>query len=229
VRRRFLPSGRSTGRGLALDEARGTANRRADAKRHDHHKPEPTQPAVPTVASGRVIQLALDRDELLGLTQDPLESLALRPGMLATSSLLEDVVTRPCGRRYERERHRTHTRYGHQRGMAILAGQKIAIPRPRVRRTGGSGEVPLETYARLRSPEAMPEAVLRRVIRGVSTRDYENVIDLTRDAPESRNRVSAATSSGPPQRKSRPWRYAVSTASTSRCSWSIASSTRARR
>jgi hypothetical protein len=27
----------------------------------------------------------------------------------------------------------------------------------------------------------MPEAVLRRMVRGVSTRDYENVIDLTPD------------------------------------------------
>jgi putative transposase len=50
-----------------------------------------------------------------------------------------------------------------------------------VRRTDGSGEVPLETYARLQSSEAMPQAVLRRTVRGVSTRDYENVIDLTRD------------------------------------------------
>jgi hypothetical protein len=36
---------------------------------------------------------------------------------------------------------------------------------------------PLETYARLRSPAA----VLRRMVRGVSTRDYGDVIDLTRD------------------------------------------------
>src|SRR5262245_22975945 len=80
--------------------------------------------------------------------QDSLESLALRLGMLVVSSLLEDEVTRLCGRRYERQPHRTHTRYGHQRGTATLAGQKIAITRPRVRRTDGGGEVPLETYAR---------------------------------------------------------------------------------
>jgi hypothetical protein len=50
-----------------------------------------------------------------------------------------------------------------------------------VRRTDGGGEVPLETYARLQDPEAMPEAVLRRMVRGVSTRDYAHVIELTRD------------------------------------------------
>ena len=147
--------------------------KRADAKRHDSHKPQPAQPPVPIVASGREIQLSLDRDELLGLMQDSLESLALKLGMLVASSLLEDEVTRLCGPRHERQPHRTHTRYGHQRGTATLAGQKIAIARPRVRRTDGGGEVPLETYARLQAPEAMPEAVLRRMVRGVSTRDYE--------------------------------------------------------
>jgi len=153
--------------------------KRAYAKRHDSHKPEPTQPAVLTRAPGGVIQLALDRDALLDLMQDSLESLALKLGMLVASSLLEDEVTRLCGARYERQAHRTHTRYGHQRGTATLAGQKIAIARPRVRRTNGGGEGPLETYARLQSPHAMPQAVLRRMARGVSTRDYADVIDLT--------------------------------------------------
>src|SRR5262245_41434152 len=111
--------------------------------------------------------------------QDSLESVALKLGMLVASSLLEDEVTRPCGRRHERQPHRTHTRYGHQPGTATLAGQKIAIARPRVRRTDGGGEVPRETYARLQAPEARPQAVLRRMAGGVSTRDYANVIDLT--------------------------------------------------
>ena len=45
------------------------------------------------MASGREIQLSLDREELLGLMQDSLESLALNLGILVASSLLEDEVT----------------------------------------------------------------------------------------------------------------------------------------
>ena len=45
------------------------------------------------MASGRVIQLALDRDQWLGLMHESLESLALKLGMLVASSLLEDEVT----------------------------------------------------------------------------------------------------------------------------------------
>ena len=57
----------------------------------------------------------------------------------------------------------------------------MAITRPRVRQANGGGEVPLEMYASLQSPDAMPNAVLRRMVRGVSTREYEQVIDLARD------------------------------------------------
>src|SRR5262245_20033885 len=112
--------------------------------------------------------------------QVSLQSLALELGLLVATSLLEDEVTRLCGPRYERRPDRTHTRYGHQRGTATLAGQKVALARPRVRRTAGSGEAPLETYAQLQSPDAMPQAVLRRMVCGVSTRDYSHVIELAR-------------------------------------------------
>jgi transposase-like protein len=171
--------------------------KRAHAKQHASHKPRSAQPPVPIETIGHEIQLSLDRDELLGQMQDSLENLALKLGMLVVSSLLEDEVTRLCGPRHERQPHRTHTRYGHQRGTATLAGQKIPVARPRVRRTDGGGEVPLETYARLQSPEAMPEAVLR-MVRGVSTRDYGDVVDLARDgfgvqkSSVSRNSVRAS-------------------------------------
>jgi putative transposase len=154
---------------------RAYANRRVGHKRLQ--AVDPANPPGP----GREIQLPLDRDELFALMQDSLESLAIELGMLVASSLLDDEVTRLCGPRYERRPDRSHTRYGHQRGVATLAGQKLSIDRPRVRRTNGGGEAELATYARLQSLDAMPQAVLRRMVRGVSTRDYEQVVDLARD------------------------------------------------
>jgi transposase-like protein len=155
--------------------------KRAYAKRPPAHKREPVQRPSRGVEPDRQVQLTLDRGELLGLMQDSLEALALELGLLVAAGLLEDEVTRLCGPRYERRPDRTHTRYGHQRGTATLAGQKIALERPRVRRADGSGEASLETYARLQSPDAMPRAVLRRMVRGVSMRNYEQVIEMARD------------------------------------------------
>ena len=73
--------------------------KRASAKQHASHKPRSAQPPVPIETTGREIQLSLDRDELLGLMQDSLESLALKLGMLVVSSLLEEEVTRLCSSR----------------------------------------------------------------------------------------------------------------------------------
>jgi transposase-like protein len=39
----------------------------------------------------------------------------------------------------------------------------------------------LEMYGRLQSADAMPSAVLRRTVSGVSTREYEHLIDIARD------------------------------------------------
>ena len=146
--------------------------KRAYANRGVGHKPELPDRGATSHDTNRQVQLPLDRDELLALIHDSLDSLAVELGLLVATNLLEDEVARLCGARYQHQPGRTHTRYGSQGGVVTLAGQKLPIDRPRVRRADGGGEVPLETYARLQSPDAMPQAVLRRMVRGVSTRDY---------------------------------------------------------
>ena len=99
--------------------------KRAYAKRADSHKRDRQKRRTQAQAAAREIQLPLDREELLTLMQDSLETLAVELGLLVASGLLEDEVTRLCGRRYERQPERVHTRYGHQQGVATLAGQKV--------------------------------------------------------------------------------------------------------
>jgi len=127
------------------------------------------------------VQLVLDREELVVMMQDSLTSFATEMGLRVATLLLEDEVNQRCGQRYQRVPERTVTRYGHQRGVAVIAGQKLPIPRPRMRYTRQCGEADLETYARLQSPDAMPQSVLKRLVRGVSCRDYEGVVDLARE------------------------------------------------
>jgi transposase-like protein len=58
----------------------------------------------------------------------------------------------------------------------VLGGRKVPIQRPRARLVNGR-EALLTTYQRLQSPEAMPENALRRMVRGVSCRDYEGCLE----------------------------------------------------
>ena len=127
------------------------------------------------------VQLVLDREELVAMMQDSLTSFATEMGLKVATLLLEDEVNQRCGQRYERVPERTVTRYGHQGGVAVIAGQKLPIVRPRMRYTRQCGEADLETYARLQSPEAMPQSVLKRLVRGVSCRDYEGLVELARE------------------------------------------------
>jgi putative transposase len=159
----------------------GTALKRAYANRAKSRKWIEQKRRTRAKATAREIQLPLDREELLTLMQDSLETLATELDLLVAFGLMEDEVTRLCGRRYERQPERVHTRYGRQQGVATLAGQKVAITHPRIRQIDGGGEVPLEMYSRLQSPEALPKAVLRRMGRCVSTREYEHVVGMARD------------------------------------------------
>lgn len=139
-----------------------------------------TRPSLEEVIALGPVQLPLGPEALQAMLSDELHSFAIDLGLLMAGRFLEAEVTRLCGQRYERQADRQHTRYGHQPGFVTVAGQKAKISRPRVRQAGSGPEVELSLYQAMQSPEAMPEAALKRLVRGVSTRNYEEVVDLAR-------------------------------------------------
>lgn len=131
----------------------------------------------------RSLQLRLDHEEVVALLHDSLDRFAIEIGRRVAVGLLEDEVDERCGPRHEWGReNRTATRYGHQPGYVSVGGQKIRIDRPRVRSTTGGGEVRLDRYDLLQQPDSLAEAFLRRMVRGVSTRHYEEVVDLAEES-----------------------------------------------
>jgi hypothetical protein len=113
---------------------------RASAKRGPSHKREQAERQPRAGEPRREIPLPLDRDELLALMQDSLETLAIEMGLLVAAGLLEDEVTRLCGRRYERgPTGPTATAISGHRD----AGRSEDRHRPSTRaRTDGGAEVP---------------------------------------------------------------------------------------
>ncbi len=128
----------------------------------------------------REVQLPLDVETLVEMTRQSLSSFAVEVGLKVAQCLLEDEVIQRCGQRHERLASRTETRFGHQRGFVTIAGQKVSVAKPRVRYTDERGEAELERYALLQSPDAMPQAALDHLVNGVSTRRYEQVVQLAR-------------------------------------------------
>lgn len=140
----------------------------------------PRRIAEQAVAQAREVQLPLDVESLLELTREALSSFAVEMGLKVAQCLLADEVAQRCGERHERLADRSATRFGQQRGFITIAGQKVSIDKPRVRYTDGRGEVELERYQLLQSPEALPQAALDHLVNGVSTRRYERVVQLAR-------------------------------------------------
>jgi len=128
-------------------------------------------------AVNEAIQLMLDPVELIGQLQESVHTIGVEIGRVVASKLLEDEVQQICGERYERG-GREASRHGRQRGWISMSGQKVRIEKPRMR---AGEELLLDRYALMQRKEAMPEAALRRMVRGVSTRDYAGVIDAARE------------------------------------------------
>ena len=72
-------------------------------------------------------------------------------------------------------------RWGSQAGSVFLADQKVPIQVPRVRNRATNAEVPLATYAQLQTPRAQDMGVFRRVLGGLSCRDYEAAAEAVGD------------------------------------------------
>jgi hypothetical protein len=107
-----------------LADREGIALKRAYANRPAGHKTKPSERRAKGDRADGQVQLPLDREELLAWMQDSPESLAVELGLLVAADILEDEVARLCGARYQHRPDRAHTRYGHQRGVVTLAGQK---------------------------------------------------------------------------------------------------------
>jgi Transposase, Mutator family len=123
------------------------------------------------------IEIPFDQEQVHELCRSGVHDLATDIGLLGTISFLEDEVSQLCGKWHERRTNRAMTRYGAQPGWVTVSGQKVVIKRPRVRYANGGGEVRLSRYQRFQQRENLGRVVLRRVVRGVSCRNYEGVVD----------------------------------------------------
>ena len=84
-------------------------------------------------------------------------------------------------------------RHGEQGGMVALGGQKVRVSKPRLRRKGGGegAEVAVPAYGAMQDDESLRERLLSIVMRGVSTRNYQEVVpELAERCGVSRSAVS---------------------------------------
>lgn len=95
-------------------------------------------------------------------------------GLKAVEERLQAEVLALAGNRYAHDDGRAGVvRWGKQAGSIYLADQKVPITVPRVRDRAAGQEVPLTTYQQLQTPRAQDLGLFRRVLGGLSCREYE--------------------------------------------------------
>ena len=99
-------------------------------------------------------------------------------GLEAVNEVLQQEVCQLAGERYSREGGVPgYARWGGQRGSVYLADQKVSMTVPRVRDKHRGQEIPLSLYQALQDPRRAEDATLRKVLKGLSCRDYEPCVD----------------------------------------------------
>lgn len=104
-------------------------------------------------------------------------------GLKAVEESLQRDVTALAGARFAHDDASPGVaRWGQQRGSIYLADQKVPITVPRVRDLHAGTELPLATYAQLQTPRAQDVGLFRRVLAGVSTREYHAAAEAVPEA-----------------------------------------------
>jgi len=94
-------------------------------------------------------------------------------GLMHVKDLLTQELEALAGARYARkDEEQRGRRHGSNPGSIRLGGQRVPIRVPRVRSAEG-GEIPLRSYGALSSGGDLDELLLKRVLYGISCRNYE--------------------------------------------------------
>lgn len=110
-------------------------------------------------------------EEIRGLIHDQLRGAAQR----LLYDLFDEELTELCGKPFARKIGGLCHRAGSDPGSVLLHGQRVLVRKPRVKSDGH--DVELASYNALQDFDLLNDKVTRHMIAGVSTRNYEGLLD----------------------------------------------------
>lgn len=111
--------------------------------------------------------------------------------ILLLQNLFKEEVDRLCGPLFSRKAADKFHRGGSDPGSVKLQGQQIQVKKPRVK--SGDGEVQLESYQAFQDFDLLCDKVMKHMINGVSTRNYDPLLDqITKSTGLKKSSVSKA-------------------------------------
>jgi putative transposase len=132
-------------------------------------------------ASQEQLQLVLPLPEVVSLVQCGLMHLALATFTQVGEQMMQWEVGQVVGPRNHADPNRENTRWGKEPGYCVVGGQKVPLLRPRVRDVR-QREVPLGSYEMFQRASLMEDAVWNKIMHGLTTRRYGQVVRELQDA-----------------------------------------------
>lgn len=118
-------------------------------------------------------------------------------GLEVVRQMMETDVTELVGSKGKHNPGRTAYRHGWDESKVVLGSEKVSVRRPRVRGTDGT-EMPIKSLGLFQTDDPMNDAILSRLLSGVSTRKLCRTTDELVDDPAcvSKSEVSRRFRSG---------------------------------
>jgi transposase-like protein len=122
------------------------------------------------------IQLTFPAPEMIELAKEGLGELVRHLGKMFIEEVLEAETEQIAGPRSKPSEQRGAYRWGREQGYCVIDGQKVPIARPRVRSKAHNREIPLGSYEIFQRASLLEESVWHKIMHGLSTRSYKEVI-----------------------------------------------------
>lgn len=127
------------------------------------------------------VQLVFPLAEMLGAIRAGLNELMIQLGQAFLEQMMNCEAEHLAGPKGSRQPERRLHRWGVAQGYCVVNGQKVPLKRPRLRNSQ-KAEQPLGSYELVQQSSLMAETVWQKMMRGLSTRKYSEVVREFTDA-----------------------------------------------
>lgn len=133
------------------------------------------------ISDGKVLlELPLSVVQVVEGIPRAVKELSEEVGLLIVSAAMNSECERIAGPKNSKNPLRTANWWGSDLGPIYYDGQKVLIERPRLRGKDNK-EVPLSTYRAFRDPKGMKGSVMKQMVLGISSRNYEEAVESLMD------------------------------------------------
>jgi len=124
---------------------------------------------------GILLELPLRVAEVISRLPQLIREMGQETGIMLMLAAMNSECVRIAGPKHSKNPFRAATWWGSDLRAVYYDNQEVIIDRPRLR-SKDKKEIPLATYEAFRDPQGMRESVLKNMILGISSRDYEEAV-----------------------------------------------------